>query len=241
MKELHRRSGRAAQAVQDATSLEEVVEAHACFLDAALQQCFCIQDRTWQLIADAVHRILDLGLVFSRLAPLLSATVPTLSLSPFSPTPPYLRAWPLCCLPPLSPTFLRTWSHFCLPQSARPHTPSPHACLRVWSHLCLPLSSPTCPPLRVFARLASVPQSKHKTHPPPGLHYTPYPRAPSGEIFPALPLPLRLPPFPPPPPGCQPRYWSPSHPSQLQYTFGMQRLHLRKRYQPCLFANMKRM
>jgi hypothetical protein len=61
----------AAQAMQEATSLEDVAGAHARFMSAALRQCLCARDRTWQLIADAVRRILDLGLQFADLAPSL--------------------------------------------------------------------------------------------------------------------------------------------------------------------------
>eukprot|EP00884_Botryococcus_braunii_P006928 jgi/Botrbrau1/16236/Bobra.0066s0022.1 len=59
------------QAMQEAGSLDDVAGAHARFMSAALRQCLCARDRTWQLIADAVRRILDLGLQFADLAPCL--------------------------------------------------------------------------------------------------------------------------------------------------------------------------
>jgi hypothetical protein len=69
--------------MQEATSLEDVAGAHARFMTAALRQCLCARDRTWQLIADAVPRILDLGLQFADLAP--SLFNPVCSFRPCSP------------------------------------------------------------------------------------------------------------------------------------------------------------
>eukprot|EP00891_Asterochloris_glomerata_P001218 jgi/Astpho2/1218/Aster-x0468 len=55
------------QSLEQATSLEEVTAAHSAFLEAAMRQCLLAPDKTWKLIENAVHRILNLVLQFTTL------------------------------------------------------------------------------------------------------------------------------------------------------------------------------
>ena len=58
---------RCLQSLERATSLEEVTAAHSAFLEAAMRQCLLAPDKTWKLIENAVHRILNLVLQFTTL------------------------------------------------------------------------------------------------------------------------------------------------------------------------------
>ena len=58
---------RCPQSLEQATSLEEVTAAHSAFLEAAMRQCLLAPDKTWKLIENAVHRILNLVLQFTTL------------------------------------------------------------------------------------------------------------------------------------------------------------------------------
>ena len=58
---------RCLQRLEQATSLEEVTAAHSAFLEAAMRQCLLAPDKTWKLIENAVHRILNLVLQFTAL------------------------------------------------------------------------------------------------------------------------------------------------------------------------------
>ncbi len=58
---------RCLQSLEQATSLEEVTAAHSAFLEAAMRQCLLAPDKTWKLIENAVHRILNLVLQFTTL------------------------------------------------------------------------------------------------------------------------------------------------------------------------------
>ena len=58
---------RCPQSLEQALSLEEVTAAHSAFLEAAMRQCLLAPDKTWKLIENAVHRILNLVLQFTTL------------------------------------------------------------------------------------------------------------------------------------------------------------------------------